>query len=59
MPSLTDGEKKLAEKYGSDALIVEAETLEECGECLHMSLMGYSPEELREMAEYAKSQGKN
>ena len=56
MPELSDGDKRLAEKYGSDALIIEAETLEECGEYLHMSLMGHSPEELREMAECAKSQ---
>ena len=42
-------------KYTKDELIIEAETLEECGEYLHYDLMGYTPEELRKMAENAKN----
>lgn len=42
-------------KYTRDELIIEAETLEECGEYLHYDLMGYTPDELRKMAENAKN----
>lgn len=38
------------EKYTADDLIIEAETLEETGEYLHMNLYGYSVEELRAIA---------
>lgn len=36
--------------FTRDQLIIEAETLEECGEYLHVELMGYSPKELRAAA---------
>lgn len=39
------------DKYTKDELIIEAETLEECGEYLHMDLVGYTVEQLREAAE--------
>lgn len=44
---------KIAKKHGltRDDLLSEADTVEECGEWLHMCLLGYSPEELREAAE--------
>lgn len=38
------------EKYNTDELIMEAETLEATGEYLHMDLVGYTPEELRKAA---------
>lgn len=38
------------EKYSADELIMEAETLEETGEYLHMALIGYTSEELRQAA---------
>ena len=41
--------------FTRDQLIIEAETLEECGEYLHVELMGYSPEELRAAAMIAHS----
>jgi hypothetical protein len=43
---------KIAQRCGlnRDDLIIEAETVEECGEYLHMSLLGYSPEDLRSAA---------
>ena len=48
--------------FTRDQLIIEAETLEECGEYLHVELMGYSPKELRaaamiiSLSSYAPSQ---
>ena len=44
---------KIAQRCGlnRDDLITEAETVEECGEYLHMSLLGYRPEDLRAAAE--------
>lgn len=39
------------DKYTRDELIIEAETLEECGEYIHMDLIGYTAEQLREAAE--------
>ena len=43
---------KLAQRCGlnHDDLIIEAETVEEYGKYLHMSLLGYSPEDLRAAA---------
>ncbi|MBQ6835410.1 MAG: hypothetical protein IJO55_13490, partial [Lachnospiraceae bacterium] len=41
--------------FTRDQLIIEAETLEEYGEYLHVELMGYSPEELRASAMIAHS----
>lgn len=37
-------------KITKDDVLQEAECVEEYGEWLHMSLIGYSPEELREAA---------
>ena len=44
---------KIAKRCGMDRddLIIEAETVEEYGEYLHMSLLGYKPEDLRAAAE--------
>ncbi len=44
---------EIAQKHGLDGddLITEAETVEECGEWLHMSLLGFRPEDLRAAAE--------
>lgn len=41
---------KELETIGRDGLIEEAECVEDCGEWLHMSLMGYRPETLRLLA---------
>jgi hypothetical protein len=49
---------EIIQKYSADELIIEAETLEECGEYLHFSLIGYSAKTLREMAELAKNKEK-
>lgn len=38
------------QNYNKDDLIIEAETLESTGEYLHIELAGYSPDELRTMA---------
>lgn len=50
--------KRLAVKYGSDALYYEAEAVEEYGEWTKLELMGYNDDELRAMARYAESHGK-
>lgn len=39
------------ERFTKAELLAEAECVEECGEWMHMSLMGYSPEALRKAAE--------
>ena len=36
-----------AHRYSKDELIIEAESLDECGEYLHFDLMGYTAAELR------------
>ena len=45
---------KIAQRCGlsRDDLIIEAEAVEEYGEYLHISLLGYSPEALRAAAEH-------
>ena len=52
---MSEEDKKMALKYGYNDLIAEAECVEEYGEWLHMSLLGYNEDLLREMAEYAKA----
>ena len=54
MSEIKDYREMLIDKYSRDELILEAETVEEYGEYIHMDLMGYTAEELREMAEKAK-----
>lgn len=41
-------------QYNKNDLLIEAETLEETGEYLHIDLIGYSADELRHMAEENK-----
>lgn len=43
------------ERFTKDELLQEAECVEEYGEWMHMSLIGYSAEELRKYAEEHKS----
>ena len=53
---LNEEAKRLVMKHTSDELLQEAECVEEYDAWLHISLMGYGPDKLREMAEYRKSQ---
>lgn len=43
--------ERIKKRYTKEQLLTEAETVEEYGEWEHMDLMGYGPEELREIAE--------
>ena len=42
------------ERFTKEQLLEEADCVEACGEWLHMSLMGYSSEKLRQYAEENK-----
>lgn len=55
---LSNETKALAIRYGAEHLRREAKCVEDCGEWLTMSLMGYKEETLRKMAEYAELQKK-
>lgn len=50
-----------ARKLGlsADDLVIEAESLEECGEYLHGALMGYSSDELREASKLLAGEQKS
>lgn len=48
----------ILQKIDSDALIIEAEFVEECGEYGNWSLFGQSPEDLREAAKILREEGK-
>lgn len=49
---------KMIKRIGlsSDDLLIEAETLEECGEYLHGVLMGYPANEIRKAAEILRAE---
>lgn len=52
--TLSEAEQRIVNQFTKDELLMEAETVEDCGEWLHMSLMGYKPEDLRRLAEFCQ-----
>ena len=47
-------EEDIIRKFTAEQLREEASCVEETGEWLHMSLMGYMPDKLRELADKAE-----